>query len=414
MVKVDNQFAEYTIAPLDITVAIDTTLMWCIYIAYVLFWGNALQFHRKDGVFSWVFYKTAVLVIVCYIVWGNIIANFPMGSFEVYPFLFVRLYLGCFGMLVTLLALRKRESPFYLYLAGGSISIIVSSLFSAYVQQYRDAVFGGISGLGWMMFGFFFDVIFFSAAIGYRLKEESVEREQALQKVIDQQEEIKKLELDKVKAVYETREQERNRISSELHDDLGGGLSTIKLMVEMVQRSDDLKAQDCLDRIALKSKELVQNMNEIIWSLNTGSDSLQGTIAYIRQYAYNYLEETTINLIVKQQPMPEDIKMNGAVRRQLFLLVKESLHNILKHAQAGEVVIEFFYKDGLSVKVSDNGVGMASGHPIGNGLVNMRTRVAQLNGELKINGIKGTSVFFSIPYSSFYNKSAISDSLSKG
>lgn len=390
---------------LDVVLCVDSSLMWVSFFFYAMFLKKVMQNARNVKFFNFILW-----VIVLNTVWENIVPNIDIGKLANGVAASVRIFLSIFSFWVIVSNL-KQKTRYYYFIAAGNFSLIFFSLLSV-IFQFSNDIKWGVNTWGWMMFGYFFDVIFFSAAIGYRSKEESVERLSALQQVIDQQGEIKRLELDKIKAVYETREQERNRISSDLHDDLGGGLSTIKLMVEMMQRSGNLSGPDCLKRIVLKLKDLVQNMNEIVWSLNTSSDSLPGTIAYIRQYAYQFLEDTPITLVVTQQSMPQDIEMNGMVRRQLFLLVKESLHNIVKHAEATLVSIEFFYNDGIAVLVTDNGKGISSECATGNGLNNMKSRISKLNGELEINSVSGTSVFFAIPSSSFYNQSAIPDFIS--
>src|SRR5262249_45451149 len=95
-----------------------------------------------------------------------------------------------------------------------------------------------------------------------------------------------RIQFEKQKAI----ESERLRISSDLHDDLGGGLSTIHLMTEMMRTPGmTTNNEKYLQNISEKSQELVQSMNEIVWSLNNNNDNLPGMISYIREYAGKYL-----------------------------------------------------------------------------------------------------------------------------
>lgn len=400
--------------PAHIYISIEATLLWLIYIAYVLFWGKALQFQKSEGKLTWIFYTTTTPVIIAYILLENMAVNVSLGLIEIICHIFIRVYLSCFGFIITIHALKKRKSYYYFYLACGSISIIASSLFSTYIHlAVNGSAFLKINAFGWMMFGYFFDVVFFSAAIGYRLKEESAERLIALQKIIDQQAAISRLEMEKMKAVYEAREEERNRISAELHDDLGGGLSTIKLMSEMVCRSHFNATSNHLEFISRKSQELIENINEIIWSLNNKADSLGGMIAYIRQHAFNFLEHTAIQLSFNTPNHAEHIEINPTIRRQVFLLCKECLHNILKHSHATKVTIDISLHKELELSISDNGTGIPRNAPKGNGLQNMKMRAEKLNGSMAIHSGKGTAIVFLIPLHTAYNQSAISNTRSK-
>lgn len=396
MVVLDQPIAPFNIPFTNIKIHIDAVLLWLLYIAYVRFWGNALQLKKEEGRFTWFFYKTATPLIITYIIFENLAANISLGILEQVFFIIIRVYLGGFGFYVTMLALKKRKKIYYSYLAGGSIAIIVSSLISTYVHLVSHS-FLYINAFGWMMVGYFTDVIFFSAAVGVRLKEESVQRLVALQKVLDQQAEISRLEIENMKAVYETREEERNRISAELHDDLGGGLSTIRLMAEMVSKAHLNVDMRHLEFISEKSQELIENMNEIIWSLNNKTDSLAGMIAHIRQYAFKYLEHTAIELNFNATMQAGDIQISAMIRRQLFLLLKESLHNILKHSGASHVKINADCTDHLLLKISDNGKGIASDAVNGNGLINMQKRISKLNGTISIYADAGTTIILQVP-----------------
>src|SRR5205085_3936421 len=115
------------------------------------------------------------------------------------------------GLLMVLIVLPKRKSVFYRYLAAGAISMILCGLISSMLNLVSERfVLGAIS---WLMFGFFSDAIFFSAAIGYRIRQDHNERENSLKELIAKEAQLQQKELEKMRVVYETREEERLRIA---------------------------------------------------------------------------------------------------------------------------------------------------------------------------------------------------------
>ena len=128
-------------------------------------------------------------------------------------------------------------------------------------------------------------------------------------------------------------EQERSRISAELHDDIGGGLTAIRLLSEMnLEKNGDDSTRKYLEKISSSSNELIQKMNEIVWAMNINNDNLQSLISYTRQYAVSYLDDLDIKCEVEITENIPDIIVTGNNRRSVFLLVKEALNNIAKHS----------------------------------------------------------------------------------
>jgi signal transduction histidine kinase len=139
-------------------------------------------------------------------------------------------------------------------------------------------------------------------------------------------------------------------------------------------------------------------MNEIVWALNINNDNLQSLIAYTRQYAVSYLDDLNIHCNFETPENIPDVTVNGKNRRSVFLLVKESLNNIAKHAHATNVVINFDVNNALHINISDNGKGIAQEHITkGNGLNNMRKRIQSMRGNMEILNGAGTTVIFNIP-----------------
>jgi signal transduction histidine kinase/ligand-binding sensor domain-containing protein len=214
--------------------------------------------------------------------------------------------------------------------------------------------------------------------------------------------------LEKQKALLEKQkaiELERMRISTELHDDMGGELSAIRLLSEM--NISTISPQQQLSKISSSSGELVQKMNEIVWALNVSNDSLQGLIAYIRRYAVKHLDDVGIDCLFKQPEKIPDIEVDGITRRNIFLLVKEALNNVVKHANATEVKMSVTMDDSLQIIIHDNGKGIPADmlqNRNGNGLRNMQQRVMELKGVMEITNHEGTTVQFNLPVSSSNTK----------
>ena len=196
---------------------------------------------------------------------------------------------------------------------------------------------------------------------------------------------------------------ERQRISSEMHDDIGAGLSGIKLLTEMTKgKVKDTAASGEVEKIYDSVGEISAKMKEVIWSLNTENDHLSSLISYIQRQARQWLENYPCQLTVTIPEKIPDMEINGESRRNIFLTVKEAVHNIIKHSGADKVTINIACDKQLIISVSDNGRGMHVGENInmGNGLKNMKHRVHQLDGKIFIQNSKGLTLIFEIPYKS--------------
>jgi signal transduction histidine kinase len=196
-------------------------------------------------------------------------------------------------------------------------------------------------------------------------------------------------------------EQERSRISKDLHDDLGSELSKISLLSDIVNlntTSEEMKPH--LENISRSSKAMVENMGDIIWIMNAKNDQLPNLVSYIRKYSMEFFETTPISCHIIQPDSIPSIQIEGDFRRNIFLVVKEALNNILKHSEANKVDIKFDIKShSMSITIHDNGNGIDESKlsEFGNGLVNMEKRMKDIGGRFTIRNQDGTVVEISIP-----------------
>jgi signal transduction histidine kinase len=205
-----------------------------------------------------------------------------------------------------------------------------------------------------------------------------------------------KAELEKQKAI----EQERTRIRTDMHDDFGANLSRIKFLSEKIkfQKQLDENLDTDLTKISRYSDEMAEKMNEIVWALNQRYDSLGDLIAFSRSYASEYLSAHNIHLNFTGTDLT-DRKIQGEIRRNIFLVIKESLYNMVKHAGATQATIMFQLKDGLLVTIADNGKGIDTSNirPFANGLANMKKRIASVNGNISFENNKGAIISITVP-----------------
>jgi signal transduction histidine kinase len=206
--------------------------------------------------------------------------------------------------------------------------------------------------------------------------------------------------LEKRRAV----EKERTRIATDMHDDLGAGLSQIKFLSEAIgmKKQQHLPIEEEISSIRVFSVEMIDKMGEIVWALNEKNDTISDLLSYTRSYAAEYLEQNGIVCHVEEPDfIPQDY-VSSEFRRNIYLTVKETLHNVVKHAQATEVFINMAITNSLSIQIRDNGIGMgnARNDSFRNGLVNMNKRIQELKGCFEIIDNNGTQVNILVPLSS--------------
>jgi signal transduction histidine kinase len=194
--------------------------------------------------------------------------------------------------------------------------------------------------------------------------------------------------LEQFKAQHEL-ERERSRIAQDLHDDLGAGLTEIGLLGGLLQDPSRLPMhkQEALDRIVRRCHNLVMALDEIVWAVNPRNDSVNSLGGYLCRYAQSFLEPTAIRCRLEMQEAEPDEPLNSEQRHNLFLAFEEALTNVVRHSGATEVCVRIVLEDPncLFVGIEDNGRGLSpTVGENGDGLINLRQRMAQIGGQCHI------------------------------
>lgn len=202
-------------------------------------------------------------------------------------------------------------------------------------------------------------------------------------------------------SLHELKLKERNRISKDLHDDIGSGLNRIYFLGEMILKQEKAgqEASSLVEKMKGTSQQLISNMRDMIWVLDEENQQIETLIARIREYAYDYLEEKNIELTFNSQIDTNDEIKSIEMVRTMISIIKEILSNIFKHSQATMVTMEFNKNgDELMLITEDNGVGFNGDVKYGNGIKNMRSRAQEIAAEIIIEskkaiGTKTTLIF---------------------
>lgn len=213
-------------------------------------------------------------------------------------------------------------------------------------------------------------------------------------------------------------ERVRTRIATDLHDDIGASLTQIVVLSEVVQQAIGRAQEEetaapvsaQLASITHVSNELVEAMSDIVWAINPQKDHLSDLTLRMRRLASDLLTARQIAFSFRAPGATENVPVGANVRREVFLIFKESLNNIVKHSACTKADIEF-HLDGewLTLTLGDNGRGFVQNFSTssdnrsrsrgGNGLANMRRRAREMGGELDVvSGVgAGTIVTLRIP-----------------
>lgn len=187
-------------------------------------------------------------------------------------------------------------------------------------------------------------------------------------------------------------QQMRSDISRDLHDEIGSRLTNINMISQIAGRQRGLEENGKLlfRKIQEESEEITQSMRDILWNINPENDSMEELVPRMLRFASGLLESKNITLQAHMPDLPE-IELNMEKRRDLFLIFKEVVHNILKHSEATQVIFSVQQRaKHIQFWITDNGKGFdRSGLRHESGLRNMTARAGKHHWELRVSGKPG-------------------------
>ncbi|MFV0607462.1 MAG: histidine kinase [Niabella sp.] len=228
---------------------------------------------------------------------------------------------------------------------------------------------------------------------------------QRRKKIIETQK-LKELEqesiIEKNRLSMQAEKEERQRISQEIHDDIGPTLTSINMAANMIKASSGTEHNNpAIDILSKNASSLNNQMREIIWSLNAANDSVYSLTAFIRKFATTFLTAADIKPNFKSTIENPSYIIEGYKRRSIYQTTKEILNNVVKHSEAtaADILIKQHSHE-ISISIRDNGIGLPEDGKInyGNGLKNIENNIKKLSGSVIWDSSpKGFSLTISVP-----------------
>ena len=189
----------------------------------------------------------------------------------------------------------------------------------------------------------------------------------------------------------------RNKISADLHDDVGSLLTGLAMQSEILGKNAPENISAKLERVSDLSRSAMLKMRDAVWVMDARKDNWQSLVDRINEFASENLGAKELSYKLNQENKSNEEEIEGATRQHLYLIVKEAIANIIKHSNANSVNIDMTKnKHEIALSIKDNGKVEQQG-TAGLGVSNMKQRIIELNGQLDINTHDGYEVLIKIP-----------------
>ena len=207
-------------------------------------------------------------------------------------------------------------------------------------------------------------------------------------------------ELLQVQLSMKAKEEERNRIASELHDDLGGTLSGIivhtHFMTEQAGQSSPGEMTRSIEKIRNAASEMITKLNDIVWLVNPRYDTIGKLVQRIEDFAMDLARTKGMEVRIQGLDDMEQVPLDPQARKNIYLISKEAINNAVKYSHATQLQLVFSRQgNDLSLSIEDNGCGFnLNGIKKGNGLLNMSDRAKDIGATYSLQALeeKGTRV----------------------
>ncbi len=193
----------------------------------------------------------------------------------------------------------------------------------------------------------------------------------------------------------------KTKLAADLHDNIGAGLTEISILSELANNEiekEKLKVSDKIKHISELSRSLVDEMSDTVWVISPKRDSLYDLVVRLKDSYNELLVEKGIKFKINNLNSIKDIKLNIEFKQNLYLILKESINNSIKHSNCSQIILDVDYSEHfIKIKLQDDGIGFSEGsHTKGNGLGNMLERAKAIGGKLEIKSEsgKGTLIIF--------------------
>lgn len=361
-------------------------------IFYVMFTRKFLNTKREYPELDILFKTEAWLLGILMVVYTILHYTTDLYSLQHFLEIVMKIIALVIGLLYIIIGLGSKDKLMHYLALGNAMQIFFSIISLTLILANAKTTSIFTSALFYFETGIIVSIFYFLLGLTYKTKQELIEK--------IKEQEMMKLEVEK--QVFETRiaiihaqQEERNRISADMHDDLGAGMTTIRLYSELAKNKMGDNQIPEIEKISASADELLNKMNAIIWSMSSSNDTLGNMVAYIRSYSLEYLENTGIECHIDIPQNLPALEVNGEIRRNVFLVVKEALNNIVKHS--GATIVKIILQkepDGLSLVINDNGKGINPNkmREFGNGLTNMKKRMNAVDIHFSIENDNGTSI----------------------
>ena len=320
----------------------------------------------------WQFASTACLL---YVLFCLIVCLIGTEGFEKAIFILNNIFrtiMIIIGVGASIIIFPLMKGKFLNCIKWGAISyLFFMGLVMIDVLLTSDRRLFGLNPMHYVYLGTFVEVVIFSVAMSY-----------------------------KVKDLYMKVAEVRNRLSRDLHDEIGATLSGVTLMSELVMKKLETGAtngiQNYVERITTESKQMSEKMNDIVWAANPDNDSLEKIIVKIQSYASGICSAKNIMLHFAKPPIRDEHAFSNTARNNLYLISKEAINNAVKYSGATNIWFIFELKGKqFTVSIRDDGNGFEPGSTVaGNGLKNMRARAEEMGAVIRVisGKDKGTAV----------------------
>ncbi|HEY4155602.1 MAG TPA: 7TM diverse intracellular signaling domain-containing protein [Puia sp.] len=292
---------------------------------------------------------------------------------------------------------RRRKALVY-YILSGSFFVGLGSIIGTILTflENNEHIDMGVSDI--MVFpqaGVILEICCFTAGLSYKSQASEKEKIQGQEKLIEQL---------KANELLQTRLQQiRNKIAQDLHDDIGSTLSSISILSDLAMKEkDSVQTIATMKEINTHSIQLMERMDDIVWSINPKNDTLENLMMRIRHFATTLFEARNIDYRIRIQPDINQVKIPLDYRQHIYLVLKEAINNLVKYSGATESGIHIWFDEQkLSMEVTDNGKGFdVSVQYPGNGIYGMQNRAGSMNAELEIRSgpETGTTLLLTVPF----------------